>query len=192
MTRPILPPAPNNTMFMPISLSRRADRGYLESRYCVSLAWRPALRYQRSAICVNEAVSHYMVTSAEPTPNKRSPRASSHEDCAVRGVLDRIGDKWSYLLILNLAGGPQRFGRLRAEIDDISQRMLTETLRSLQRDGLVEREVFPTTPPSVEYRLSLLGRSLLTPMRSLVRWADKKQAVILKARDAYDYDGSKR
>jgi len=91
-----------------------------------------------------------------------------------------------------LAGGPQRFGRLRAEIDDISQRMLTETLRSLQRDGLVEREVFPTTPPSVEYRLSLLGRSLLTPMRSLVRWADKKQALILKARDAYDYDGSKR
>jgi len=106
-------------------------------------------------------------------------------------VLDRIGDKWSYLLILNLAGGPQRFGRLRAEIDDISQRMLTETLRSLQRDGLVEREVFPTTPPSVEYRLSPLGRSLLTPMRALVRWADEKQALILKARDAYDYDAVK-
>jgi len=118
--------------------------------------------------------------------------AQSHEDCAVRGVLDRIGDKWSYLLILNLAGGPQRFGRLRSEIDDISQRMLTETLRNLQRDGLVEREVFPTTPPSVEYRLSLLGRSLLTPMRSLVRWADDKQALIRKARDAYDDDGNKR
>jgi DNA-binding HxlR family transcriptional regulator len=124
-----------------------------------------------------------MVTSTEPTPNKRARRASAHPDCAVRGVLDRIGDKWNYLLILNLASGPQRFGRLRAEIDDISQRMLTETLRSLQRDGLVEREVFPTTPPSVEYRLSPLGRSLLTPMRALVRWADEKQASILKARD---------
>ncbi len=133
-----------------------------------------------------------MVTSTKPTPNKRESGASSHSDCAIRGVLDRIGDKWSYLLILSLAGGPQRFGRLRAEINDISQRMLTETLRSLQRDGLVEREVFPTTPPSVEYRLSPLGRSLLTPMRALVRWADGKQALILKARDAYDYDGSKR
>jgi hypothetical protein len=135
-----LPPAPNNTTFMPSSLSPRTDRGYFESICCVSLERRPAQRYQRSAIFVNEALSHYMVTSTEPTPNKRARRASAHPDCAVRGVLDRIGDKWNYLLILNLASGPQRFGRLRAEIDDISQRMLTETLRSLQRDGLVERE----------------------------------------------------
>jgi DNA-binding HxlR family transcriptional regulator len=138
-----------------------------------------------------------MVPSAQPKPKrsagkKRAERRSTHADCAVRGVLDRIGDKWSYLLILNLADGPRRFGKLRADIDDISQRMLTETLRSLQRDGLVEREVFPTTPPSVEYRLSPLGRSLLAPMRALVRWADDKKAAILKSHDAYDRAAAKR
>ncbi len=98
---------------------------------------------------VKNADLRALVTSTEP-----------HADCAVRGVLDRIGEKWSYLLVLSLAERPHRFGELRRKVTDISQRMLTETLRSLQRDGLVDRAVFATTPPSVEYRLTELGQSL--------------------------------
>lgn len=132
-----------------------------------------------------------MVTSREPAEPATAVAAFVKDgrldmDCPIRAVLDRIGDKWSYLLVLHLADGPRRFGELRRAIDDISQRMLTETLRSLQRDGLVSRTVFPTTPPSVEYRLTELGRSLLAPMRELVRWADAKRPDILAAREAYD------
>ncbi|MBS7540203.1 winged helix-turn-helix transcriptional regulator [Ancylobacter lacus] len=107
-------------------------------------------------------------------------------DCPIRTVLDRIGDKWSYLLVLHLASGPKRFGELRRGIEDISQRMLTETLRSLQRDGLVARTVFPTTPPAVEYRLTPLGQSLLEPMGGLVAWAIGQAEAIRAAREAYD------
>ena len=121
-----------------------------------------------------------LVTSGEPPP------PMLHADCAIRGVLDRIGDKWSYLLILHLSDGPLRFGQLRRAVDDISQRMLTETLRSLQRDGLVDRTVFPTTPPSVEYRLTERGQSLLRPMRGLVDWAESHRLSIDASRDAYD------
>ena len=74
--------------------------------------------------------------------------------CPIRDVLDQIGDKWSTLLLLTLADGPQRFGAIKRMVPDISQRMLTQTLRDLQRDGLINRTVFPTTPPSVEYRLT--------------------------------------
>jgi len=111
---------------------------------------------------------------------------SKHPDCAIRGVLDRIGDKWSYLLIMHLAERPHRFGELRRAVDDISQRMLTETLRSLQRDGLIDRTVFPTTPPSVEYKLTELGESLLVPMRGLVAWADQQLGEITEARRVFD------
>lgn len=121
-----------------------------------------------------------LVTSGEPSP------PVLHADCAIRGVLDRIGDKWSYLLILHLSGGPLRFGQLRRTVDDISQRMLTQTLRSLQRDGLVDRRVFPTTPPSVEYRLTGRGQTLLRPMRGLVDWAEAHRRDIDASRTAYD------
>jgi DNA-binding HxlR family transcriptional regulator len=133
---------------------------------------------------VKKAVQGSMVTSREPRP----PRVlnEAHEDCAIRRVLDRLGDKWSYLLILKLAKGPQRFGELRRAVDDISQRMLTETLRSLQRDGLVARTVYPTTPPSVEYRLTALGQSLLEPMQGLVAWADRQLPAIVSARATFD------
>src|SRR5689334_23150844 len=79
------------------------------------------------------------------------------EVCPVRGVLDKLGDKWSMLVVLELSGGEKRFNEIRRLIPDISQKMLTQTLRLLQRDGLIEREVFPTVPPSVSYRLSPLG-----------------------------------
>lgn len=108
------------------------------------------------------------------------------EDCPVRGVLDRIGDKWSVLLILILAGGTHRFGALRRALPDISQRMLTQTLRDLQRDGLIGRTVHPTVPPSVEYALTPLGESLLGPLQALVRWSDVQQARIREARALFD------
>ncbi len=107
-------------------------------------------------------------------------------DCAIRIVLDRIGDKWSFLLILTLSERPRRFGELRRAVDDISQRMLTETLRNLQRDGLVSRTVLPTSPPSVEYALTEMGRTLLDHMHSLISWAEAWQPGIVAARAAFD------
>jgi DNA-binding HxlR family transcriptional regulator len=106
--------------------------------------------------------------------------------CPVRGVLDRIGDKWSFLIVSMLAEKPLRFGELRRSVPDISQRMLTQTLRELQRDGLVDRAVFPTNPPSVEYSLTTLGQSLLEPMNGLIAWAEKNHAKIKAARAQYD------
>ena len=106
--------------------------------------------------------------------------------CPVRDVLDRIGDKWSILMIMNLAMRPQRFSELQRAIRDISKRMLTQTLRDLERDGLITRHVFPTTPPSVEYRLSPLGQSLLEPMASLIDWADRSYPDIYAERARFD------
>ena len=112
--------------------------------------------------------------------------AFSREDCPVRDVIDNIGGKWNTLMILALADGPMRFSALRRLIPDISQRMLTQTLRDLQRDGYIGREVFPTQPPSVEYRLTEMGRSLLEPLAALVRWADAYYGAIRGARSEYD------
>ena len=106
--------------------------------------------------------------------------------CPVRDVLDRIGDKWSVLILSALRPGPRRFGVLRREIGDISQRMLTETLRNLQRDGYISRTVFPTVPPSVEYALTGLGQSLLEPLSQLVAWTAARHDQVRKARQAFD------
>jgi DNA-binding HxlR family transcriptional regulator len=108
------------------------------------------------------------------------------EACPVRDVLGQIGDKWSTLILVILAERPHRFGEVRRAIPDISQRMLTQTLRDLQRDGLVSRRVFPTTPPSVEYKLTPLGRSLLGPLAGLIRWADKNHPTIRASRTVFD------
>lgn len=108
------------------------------------------------------------------------------ESCPVRGVLDRIGDKWSTLMVLTLALRPHRFGELKRAIPDISQRMLTQTLRDLQRDGYVARKVFPTTPPAVEYSLTELGQSLMTPLSALVDWAVRTRDSVDAARAAFD------
>ena len=112
--------------------------------------------------------------------------AASLRDCPVRGILDKLGDKWSMLIVLELSGGKLRFSELRRAIPDISQKMLTQTLRDLQRDGLVAREVFPTVPPSVEYRLTEVGASLLDPFGHLVAWANSNNAVIYAARSQFD------
>jgi len=107
-------------------------------------------------------------------------------ECPVRQVLDQIGDKWSTLMLLALSEKAYRFGELRRLIPDISQRMLTQTLRDLQRNGLISRTVFPTQPPSVEYRLTALGQSLMEPVGLLVRWAEKHYGRILSAREHFD------
>jgi DNA-binding HxlR family transcriptional regulator len=107
--------------------------------------------------------------------------------CEVRRILDRIADKWS-LLVIALLGrrNTLRFTELRRQIDGISQRMLTLTLRNLERDGLVSRTVYPVVPPKVEYRLTTLGETLIDTIRSLVDWTSEHQDEIRAARDAYD------
>src|ERR1700723_1899377 len=106
--------------------------------------------------------------------------------CPVRDVLDRIGDKWSMLMIMALATRPHRFSELHRAIRDISKRMLPQTLRDLERDGLIPRHVFPTKPPTVEYCLSPLGQSLLDPMAGLMDWADRRYSDIHAARVRFD------
>jgi DNA-binding HxlR family transcriptional regulator len=135
---------------------------------------------------MSSALSSHFPKYEEPASMKRPRSAALRVDCAVRIILDRIGDKWSFLIILGLADGAMRFGKLRSRIDDISQRMLTATLRNLLRDGLIERQVFPTTPPSVEYRLSPLGKSFLEPMRTLQQWAAATHRQVQAARAAFD------
>jgi len=108
-------------------------------------------------------------------------------DCrAISDVLARVGDKWSVLVVSRLGDGPLRFNELRRSIGGISQRMLTLTLRGLERDGLVTRTVFPTIPPRVDYALTPLGRDLLTPVSALGAWAIRNQGKIARARDAFD------
>lgn len=107
-------------------------------------------------------------------------------NCPVRNVLDTIGDKWSMLIVMYLAAGPKRFNQLHREIPDISQKMLTQTLRDLQRDGLVARQVFDTKPPSVEYRLTALGHSLIVPFGQLIEWANESIDSIHAARKSFD------
>ena len=110
----------------------------------------------------------------------------SMDDCPVRDVLDSVGGKWTSLMILGLADGPRRFSELRRFIPDISQRMLTQTLRDLQRDGYLTRTVYPTQPPSVEYQLTPLGHSFLALLRTLVQWSSENHPAIRAARQAYD------
>ncbi len=105
--------------------------------------------------------------------------------CPVRGILDRLGDKWTTLIVIVLAQGPRRFSALRRAIPDISKRMLTQTLRDLERDGLIARRVYPTKPPSVDYRLTALGESLLAPLTALIAWAENNQPEIAAARAAF-------
>lgn len=112
--------------------------------------------------------------------------ARTAEECPVRDVLDRLGDAWSFLVVLRLADGPLRFNELKRQVGGVSQRMLTVTLRSLERDGLVGRTVFPTTPPRVEYRLTALGNSLVEPMTALTRWAVSNHDSVRAARKRYD------
>lgn len=107
-------------------------------------------------------------------------------ECPVRDVLDHVAAKWTTLILASLADRPLRFGELRRALPDISKRMLTQSLRDLERDGLLTRHVYPTKPPSVEYRLSLLGESMLPALGALIEWAKQAHPRIRAARVAYD------
>ncbi len=103
-------------------------------------------------------------------------------ECASRKVLDRIADKWTALIIRVLSGGTKRHNELRRQIPGVSQKMLTQTLRSLERDGIVKRKVYPVVPPMVEYSLTSLGRSLIEPLEAICRWAETHLAELEAAR----------
>ncbi|MEV4612979.1 helix-turn-helix domain-containing protein [Kitasatospora sp. NPDC049258] len=109
-----------------------------------------------------------------------------HEDCGIREVLDRIGDKWSVLIVVELAQGVRRFRQLQRAVPGISQRMLTLTVRRLERDGLLARTVHPTVPPQVEYELTATGRSLTHLVRALADWSAAHRDSIARARRAWD------
>ena len=123
--------------------------------------------------------SHSDVTEA--------PAALHHAGCRnVAPVLNRVGDKWSMLIVMILSGGPKRFSELKRAIDGISQRMLTLSLRGLERDGLVDRTVTPTIPPRVDYELTELGRSLREPVKALGDWAIEHIECIRAAQQRFD------
>lgn len=109
-----------------------------------------------------------------------------NEDCPIRNVVAHIGDKWSILILFSLVDGPDRFNSLRSRIEGISQRMLTQTLRDMERDGYIERTVYPEVPVKVEYELTELGKGLARSVWGLVSWADKHHADIKLARQHYD------
>jgi len=111
---------------------------------------------------------------------------SSQGDCPLRDILDRVGDKWSVLTVIMLKDGTLRFSALRRRIDGISQRMMTQTLRQLERDGLVSRTVYPAVPVRVEYALTSLGQTLIEPLLALATWAAAYRSAILQAREAFD------
>ncbi len=114
-------------------------------------------------------------------------------DCtATREILNRVGDKWSVLVVVLLGEGTKRFNELKRAVEGISQRMLTSTLRGLERDGLVKRTVYPTNPPQVEYALTKLGRTLLEPVSVLAIWAQGHRAEVQRAREAFDRAGTSR
>ena len=110
----------------------------------------------------------------------------STQACELRDVLDRLADKWSLLVVELLDHSTRRFSELRQEIDGISQRMLTLTLRQLERDGLVRRTVYPVVPPRVDYELTALGTTLLETIQPLVDWARAHRDEVAAARSAYD------
>lgn len=114
------------------------------------------------------------------------PRHTADACIPIRAILARIGDKWSVLIVMLLSDGPKRFSALRRAIEGISQRMLTLTLRGLERDGLVSRTVFATIPPRVDYELTPLGHSLREPVIALGRWAYDNQQAIDAARRRFD------
>jgi len=109
-----------------------------------------------------------------------------NENCPTRLVLDRIADKWTVLVIGSLMHDTKRFGELRREIGGISQKMLTQTLRGLERDGLVNRKIYPTVPPKVEYSLTFLGTTLIKVLEDIRIWSEQNIEQVLQSQEKYD------
>ena len=131
----------------------------------------------------------HSLDTAEPDEPSRDLPPPVHDSQACRAVshvLARVGDKWSVLIVRLLGAGPQRFNAIKRMVGGISQRMLSLTLRSLERDGLVTRTVTPTVPPRVDYALTDLGRSLWTPVEALAGWAQRHHGEMEAAQERYD------
>ena len=136
------------------------------------------------AVTTSEVAVECSITS---TPLGLVAEYANSEHCRmVRETFDRVGDKWSLLVIVILSHGPQRFSHLKLGVVGISQRMLTLTLRKLERDGVVQRSVFPEIPPRVEYQLTPLGQTLIGPVTALADWAVTHHDVISAQQLAYD------
>jgi DNA-binding HxlR family transcriptional regulator len=126
---------------------------------------------------------HLVVTiQAEPEPLGSPYRA----DCPTRHILDRIGDRWTVLVVGVLSDGDARFSQLGRRLEGVSQKMLTQTLRALERDGLVRRTVYPEVPVRVEYALTEAGRTLCEPLHALQAWAIAHVGAVSAAQEAYD------
>jgi DNA-binding HxlR family transcriptional regulator len=108
-------------------------------------------------------------------------------NCPTRAVLDRVGDKWTVLVVLVLRDGPRRFSQVRDQIGGVAPKVLTETLRRLERDGIVTRTAFPEIPPRVEYALTPLGQSLEGPIQAISDWAEENMPTVTRARERYDH-----
>lgn len=119
-------------------------------------------------------------------PQVTDSTLANAEACPIRNVLDKVGNKWSLLVMLALQGRRRRFMEVKRSIGDITQRVLTQTLRNLERDGYVERKVHPTSPPTVEYWLTPLGESLLKPMAKLIQWANTHFDEVVGCRQRFD------
>ncbi len=136
--------------------------------------------------------------NARTKTEERAPLLHTHPafdpdergNCPIREVLDRIGDTWSLLVIIGLQERPVRFNALKRSIEGISQRMLTVTLRSLERDGLVRRTVKPTMPPEVEYALTEVGQSIAVPIGALGLWAAQNRDLLASARARFDAENA--
>jgi DNA-binding HxlR family transcriptional regulator len=114
-----------------------------------------------------------------------------NRECPTREVIHHIGDRWTVLVVGALSGGTLRFSQIAKAVDGVSQKMLTQTLRGLERDGLVARTVYPEIPPRVEYELTEAGRTLIDPLRGLEDWAKEHMSAVLDAQSAYD-DAARR
>ena len=131
--------------------------------------------------------THSNVTTGDPNPAPLERCAQAHrEDPGIRAIHDRLGDKWSLLVIVELTHGPLRFRQLQRAVGGISQRMLTLTVRRLERDGLVRRTVYPTVPAQVDYRLTEMGASLTHLLKALADWSLAHRKDIARAQTDYD------
>jgi DNA-binding HxlR family transcriptional regulator len=113
-------------------------------------------------------------------------RGMTADQCPTREVIDRIGDRWTVLIVAALGEGPLRFNQIERAVAGISQKMLAQTLRGLERDGIVTRTLFPVVPPRVDYELTKAGKTLLEPLAALQKWATKHMGNVLEARTKYD------
>lgn len=133
-----------------------------------------------------KALSPHLVTGGIPPGGPMPAYSTYSENCPTRLVLDRLADKWVALILRSLAQEPMRFNALRREIEGVSQKVLSQTLKRLERDGLIARRAFPTVPVTVEYSITPLGRTLAETVAALARWAETHIESVIASQRAYD------